>query len=172
MKNKFTKNAAHGFSLVEIMIVIAISAILLVFVGPRILRTFSNNTITKESTNVRDLMTAGNSYRDSGGLGSNGANAVPLLIQNGDLPSSWRVTGGVPLSAWNADVKVTISGIGLSIEYTGIPAKDCIKFATKTSAEDFQTSVNGTAMSGVMPATVAASACTSATNSVSFTQIR
>ncbi|SOO14149.1 type 4 pilus major pilin [Xanthomonas citri] len=172
MKSNLIGRSARGFSLVEIMIVIAIIGILLVFVGPRIIRTFSNSSITKESTNVRDLMTAGNAYRESGGLGPSGTNAVPLLIQNGDLPSSWRVTGGIPMSAWNSDVKVTISGIGLSIEYTGVPAKDCIKFATKTSAEDFQTTVNGTAMQGTMPATVAASACTATANSVSFTQIR
>ncbi|WDJ74910.1 prepilin-type N-terminal cleavage/methylation domain-containing protein (plasmid) [Xanthomonas campestris pv. campestris] len=174
MKNSVIRGRRnHGFSLVELMIVIAIIAAFLVFVGPRIMRAFSNNTVTKESTNVRDLMTASAAYRDSGGLGASGSNVVPLLVTNGDIPSSWRMSGGTPFSGWNDSVTVVASGLGIAVSYAGVPQKDCVRFATKTSAEDLQTTVNGgSAMTGTMPATTAAAACANSMNSVAFTQIR
>lgn len=160
-----------GFSLLEIIIVIAIIGLALAGLAWQINKGFNANEIKDESSAVTSVMAAVPELRTSAGYGAAGTDLVPALIAQNAIPTTWSIIAGAPTNAWSGAVTVKSNVNNVTITSASIPMEACNKMVVKLSrGANFQSTKigGGTAITGEVTAAQAQAQCT-ASNTIAWT---
>lgn len=171
--SKSTSNRKQkGFTLIEIMVAVAIMAIGIAALAWGINKAFAGNDIKDESGAVTKVMAAIPDLRTSTGYGISGTNLVPQLIAQNEIPSVWPVIAGVPQNSWGGTIAVTSNVSNVNISSAGISQEGCNKLVVKLSkGANFKTTkINAnTAITGEVSAAQAQAQCTTGANTIIWT---
>lgn len=161
-----------GFTLIEIMVAVAIIAIGLSALAWAINKAFSGNDIKDESAAITKLMAAVPDLRTTSGYGASGSNLVPALIAQNEIPTTWPVVAGVPQNSWGGTIAVTSNVSNVRISSSGMSQEACNKLAVKLSrGANFQTTkINAsTDIPGEVTPAQAQAQCVAGTNTIVWT---
>jgi type II secretory pathway pseudopilin PulG len=161
-----------GVLSIEMIIVLGIVALILLGVGGRIAVSFLSNDNTSELSNLTAIYSAIKDTKTTVGYGAAGTDLSATVIAGGHLPSNISVAGAAISNQFGGTYTLTSTGQGFTIADPAIPQKNCVKIASGAtqSGQYTTTTVNsGTANSGPMSTAAAQTACSTATNSITFT---
>ncbi|MEM8492973.1 MAG: type II secretion system major pseudopilin GspG [Pseudomonadota bacterium] len=105
--NRQSKRRGAGFTLVEILVVLAILGLLMGLVGPQVLKAFDDAKTNTALIQIRDLEQALEMYKlDVGRFPNNEQGLIALVSNPGDV-SGWNgpylKKGKVPKDPWDRD---------------------------------------------------------------------
>lgn len=109
---------AAGFTLLEMLIVLAIIGLLVALVGPRLLARLDTSKITTTETQIRMLRTALDTLRLDIGRYPTTEEGLDLLMTaptDPDLKAKWQgpyLEGDMPNDAWGHPFHYTYTGVG------------------------------------------------------------
>lgn len=155
----------HGFTIVELLIVLVIGGVL-VFLGLSKYDTImSSSNVTEEISNITTIAGATKSLKSTQGYGVSGTSLVTTLEKSGGLPKNVSVAAGSIANVYGGTIDIKSTGAGYEITETNVPQADCIKLSTKLSKSGFySTQINTSAARvGEVSATDATTDCSSAT---------
>ncbi|EJZ60948.1 PilS (plasmid) [Pseudomonas fluorescens R124] len=159
-----------GFGALEVMIAIAVGifAIIGAIAWYSKLTNTSNNN--EELQNVSSLITNTRQLKTQSGYGPTGTNLIPVLIAGEGIPENMQKSGSTVSNLWGGAVTNVSTGSGYNMTYAGVPDSNCIFLATKSANSNSLTiRINGgTAITGEVTSIAATSACTSGTNTLSW----
>lgn len=93
-----------GFTLIEMVVVLAIIGTLAIVVGPSILRNVGDANVTAAKSQIEILSTALDAYHlDTGGFPSTEDGLAALRVKPSDAPAGWRgpyLKKSVPPDPW------------------------------------------------------------------------
>jgi len=174
LPKRLNKPSQEGFTIIELLIVIAVGVLILAGVATLIQKAFAGSNLTKETQNINLIMTEMRSIRSAAGYGAKDANLVPLMISL-ELAPAGLVSGNALMNSWNGSVKVKSTVTSFAIEYEKVPKEDCAKLATNLSQAGTFVSiaVGGTTKVGPISAAEAETLCTDKNeNKMTFTSRR
>ncbi len=99
----------HGFTLIEILIVVAIIGILAAFIIPRIMAKPEEARRIKAVVDIKSIETGLNMYHIDNGVfptSEQGLNALVNIPTTGNIPKRWREYGylpRIPKDPWGGD---------------------------------------------------------------------
>ena len=149
---KINKLFQKGFTLVEILIVIAIAGVILAAVGPKIAEAFRENKATDEADNVTRLFGKLSSRFSQDGF-DNISNQV--AIDNGAVPDDMINSTGIIINEYRTPITITpTSRLGgtdnfISIQSIGYPSAVCATIIGNSQRNFSEITVNGTAVKNV-----------------------
>lgn len=155
-----TRNRRSGFSLLELLLVVAVGAVL-ILAGLGAYRLVSENNNTNQATRLITTLKqqVQQAYQGQASYGS-GAGIVDDLVALRALPSDLATVGtGDTMTAKSMFGPITIIGnaTNFSIAFANVPKGACIRLAqqfTPQNANDFVSlSVGSTALTQASPAT-------------------
>lgn len=170
MKN----SPAKGMTLVELLVVLAIIAIVAVFASGNIKKAFTASDENQLNSELSGFITDGKILKDAKGYGDGkaGVNLMPSLIAAGRVPTSTTVIGGVPMNSVGGSytLESTAGGLGYKVGTNKLSTSLCISAATTQSKSGVPavTTINSTTFSGSVSRNDATTACSQTENSVSF----
>lgn len=154
-----------GFSLIEVLIVVAIAAVAIAFIAPRITKGFAGSQANDEVQNVQSVLGVLRELKGQNGYGAS-ANLVPALHSKDALPGAWTVTGSPPTEVTNpwggaVTIAATASGAAVVITSAAVPAAACNTLVARMlSAGSIRTTtVGGNAVASGATPTQIATAC-------------
>ena len=113
-KRKSKKNHGEaGYSLIEILVVLAIIASLAALVGPRLLGQVDKSKVTTAKVQARMLETALTTYYSDGGALPTSTAGLEVLVRNISNAQSWNGPyldsddGQLPLDPWGTPYQYT-----------------------------------------------------------------
>lgn len=159
-----------GFGALEVMIALMIGAIVIIGAVVWYPKLTNNSNNGEELSNISSLLTNTRQLKTASGYGASGTDLIPTLLNGGGIPDNMQKSGGAVFNAWDGAVTIKSTGTGYILTYAGLPAQNCIFFATKASnSSSITTSINGAAgVTGEITSVVASAACTGATNTVAW----
>ncbi|MBN3815208.1 pilus assembly protein PilX [Paraburkholderia sp. Se-20369] len=177
LKKRVVKTAGRlarqaGVLSIEMIIVLGIVALILLGVGGRIAISFLSNDNTSELANLTSIYSAIKDTKTTVGYGAAGTDLSATVIAGGHLPSNISVSGSTIFNQFGGTYVLTSTGQGFTITDPGIPQKNCVKIAsgaTQSGQYPITTVNSGTPSSGPMSTAAAQTACSSTTNSITFT---
>jgi general secretion pathway protein G len=112
------RQSAQGFTLLEMLVVLAIVGLLVALVGPRLLGRLDDSKITTTETQIRMLRTSLDTLRLDIGRYPTTQEGLQLLVaapSEPELRAKWRgpyLDGDLPKDAWGHPYTYTYSGAG------------------------------------------------------------
>jgi general secretion pathway protein G len=110
MKEKFTGKNQHGFTLIEVLVVLIILGLLIGIVGPKVIGHSDEAKVKTARIQIEGLSSALKMYKlDNGKYPSTeqGLEALVTQPQTGDIPRKWRkggyLEGKVPQDPWGGE---------------------------------------------------------------------
>lgn len=130
IKSKTAKRS-FGFTLIELVVGIAIVAILLTVVGPRIKRAFTGASLSNITGEIQDIHTnMVSAYSGQLDFGSAGANINNTAINYKVFPGSMRISGSTVTNLLDGAVNIVSNGMTYTLSYGGFSDELCAKAAT------------------------------------------
>ena len=115
MKNGIRRSTQGGFTLIEIMVVMAIIAMLAAMVGPRLIRQQEKAAVKAAAAQIERLGTALDTYRLDMGRYPTGQEGLGALMQAPSGGSRWDgpyLNKDIPLDPWNNPYQYRAPGGG------------------------------------------------------------
>lgn len=132
------KNTQRGISLIELMLSLAIIAIILVIATRYFARANLSQQINNATDQVMGIRAATNSYlSDQAATGKAPALSIKDLISAGYLPKGYAGTdqNGAGANPWNGNLSVALGNArNFTITATSIPSAACTALSDKVSA--------------------------------------
>lgn len=156
----------RGFTLIELMVVLAIGLIILAVGAARGGNMFGRNDVTNEVANLSMLLTNVKNIRSTTGYGTVSTNLVPIMSANGEIPQTIGINGTVLTNVWGGSTTINSNGGGVVLQDNSIPQAACIKIVQLMSKTGMASSVQvngGTVRTGEVEASDAMNDCSSTT---------
>ena len=134
---KFTKQMQKGFSLLELLLVVAVGAIL-ILAGLAIYRNVTSQTQVNEASRLLNVLKQETQklYQGEGTYDAAGTNLNEVLINANAVPSA-NVTGANTInSPFDQAVNVESAGTTFTITYEAVPQGACINMGRLYTAND------------------------------------
>lgn len=114
-KTRFPRRASLGFTLVEILVVLAILGLLAGLVGPRVLSQLGGAKTKTAAVQIKDLEQAAELFKlDIGRFPSRDEGLDALVTRPGSVAAGWNGPylrkGGVPLDPWGNPYHYDVPG--------------------------------------------------------------
>lgn len=165
MRNTINKN--RGFTLLELLVGLILSAIIVAIAANGVARAFSSNESTTEARNINEMMA-----NLQGLKGPDGYTTVtlPLLASVQGIPANMKnhKTGTGVINSWNGAVTISGNATAFTLRYAAVPKAACITIATRV-AEAGTWSVHSGATAITTAATAQSSCSSDIANTLSFT---
>lgn len=163
---KFHAKKQKGFTLMEIIVVLALAGLILAGLAWGINRAFSANDVKNEAQGITGVLAALPDLRGAGGYPS--GDLMDVLEAQEAIPSAWA--SGT--NSWGGAVGVEGSGSGVVISTGSVPKAACNKLIMKLAGGGNFASVTigGTAVGSPVTATSVAAAC-GGSNDIEFTTL-
>lgn len=160
-RSEAVRHLAHGFTLLEIIVVLGIIGLVAGLLGPRILSAMSG---AKRSEITQEFYWVAQAVRDTRSIAADygTGDITGVVINGGGLPSN-MVRSGAVQNLYNGAVTVTGQTQTALITFNGLPRDGCQKLSTSISDSSAggpsALAINGTAQSLTLSAAAAQTAC-------------
>lgn len=130
---------------------------------------FSKFWAVNETNVVSNIITEVRNMGDgSGGYGTSNYNLA--LINSGAISSKVKYSGSTIYNHSGGTIMVVGANTGFTVTSTGLSKKDCINMTTQLGTADMATTmINSSSINGIVSTLDATSACSSDSNTISFT---
>jgi prepilin-type N-terminal cleavage/methylation domain-containing protein len=158
------KRYSRGFTVIELLAVLAVAGVIYTVVAPRIKEMFVGSRLSTEETHQDILTTQIREFYGTAGSYTGLTSAVAL---SNNIVPQYMISGTNVISEWGTIALGTASGnTEFTLQYNLVPKAYCAKFAADNLANYDKITVGATV---VTTPSGAATACTAATSTVTFT---
>jgi len=111
------KRSSHGFTLIEILVVVVILSVLAVLIVPRIMDRPDEARVVAAKSDIRAIISALKLYKLDSGVYPSTEQGLQALVKKpeiGDIPRNWKSSGyldRMPRDPWKNDYQYLSPGI-------------------------------------------------------------